>query len=226
MHYRFLQAQALQIDQTSYDELAKDLEKIGVGIKEAANILEIPRSRFYRRDRSSDTEGRSNPDTQKVIEAIKSVITIPHMAIIDRFDRSIIGYEINSRCRAVEWLWAFDNAIKPRFPDGSRDQGGLILQVDNGCQPTSKKFIETVKLCNVDLIYSAYTTPEHNAHIERFLRTLKEEENWYNLYESYSEAVTSIEVYIDFYNNDRIHSALGYLTPAEYYRQSILLKAA
>lgn len=276
---------------------------MGVGIKEAANILEIPRSRFYKRDRSSNTEGSSNPDTQKVIEAIKSACeqyplygyrrirailkrkfnihislkrvnrlmrklgltqsriknrrivqmkdrpehpTEPNqvwemdmtktylngygwlyiMAIIDRFDRSIVGCEINSRSRTVEWLSAFDKAVKNRFPDGSRDQGKLVLQVDNGCQPTSKKFIEAVKLCDVDLIYSAYATPEHNAHIERFFRTLKEEEIWYNLYETYSEAVTSIEVYIDSYNNDRIHSALGYLTPAEYYRQSILLKAA
>ncbi|NLU51074.1 MAG: transposase [Syntrophomonadaceae bacterium] len=36
----------------------------------------------------------------------------------------------------------------------------------------------------------------------------------------------SIEAYIDFYNNDRIHSALGYMTPAEYYQQNILQSAA
>lgn len=148
------------------------------------------------------------------------------MAIIDRFDRSIVGYEINSCARAIQWLNAFDKAIKNRFPDGSRDQGSLILQVDNGCQPTSKRFIEAVQLCDVNLIYSAYATPEHNAHIERFFRTLKEEEIWYNLYETYSEAITSIEVYIDFYNNDRIHSALGYLTPAEFYQQTTLQKIA
>ncbi|NLZ52787.1 MAG: transposase, partial [Thermoanaerobacteraceae bacterium] len=69
-------------------------------------------------------------------------------------------------------------------------------------------------------------TPEHNAHIERFFRTLKEEELYYNLYETYSEAITSIEAYIDFYNNHRIHSALGYVTPAEYYQQSILQNVA
>jgi putative transposase len=227
---------------------------MGVGIKKAANILEIPRSRFYKRDRSSDSEERSNPDTQKVTEAIKSACdqyplygyrsirailkrkfnihislkqvnrlmkklgltqnriknrrivqmkdrpaqpTEPNqvwemdmtktylngygwlyiMAIIDRFDRSIVGYEINSRCRAMEWLSAFDKAIKNRFPDGSRDQGGLVLQVDNGCQPTSKKFIEAVKLCDVDLLYSAYATPEHNAHIGGFSVLLKKKKS-------------------------------------------------
>jgi putative transposase len=75
-------------------------------------------------------------------------------------------------------------------------------------------------------MYSAYATPEHNAHIKRFFRTLKEEELYYNLYETYSEAITSIEAYIDFYNNNRIHSVLGYLTPVEYYQQSILQNVA
>lgn len=93
-------------------------------------------------------------------------------------------------------------------------------------QPTSNKFIKEMAVCDVTLLYSAYTTPEHNAHIGRFIRTLKEEEIYYNLYETYSEAITSIEAYIDFYNNNRIHSALGYLTPAEYYQQSILHNAA
>lgn len=147
------------------------------------------------------------------------------MAIIDRYDRSIVGYEISSRSRTDEWLAAFDKAVKNRFPEGTRDQG-LILQVDNGCQPTSRKFVKELSTSDITLLYSAYATPEHNAHIERFFRTLKEEELYYNLYETYSEAITSIEAYIDFYNNHRIHSALGYLTPAEYYQQSILQNVA
>lgn len=147
------------------------------------------------------------------------------MAIIDRYDRTIVGYEINSRSRAAEWLVAFDKAIKNRFPQGTRDQG-LILQVDNGCQPTSRAFIKELGLCDVALLYSAYATPEHNAHIERFFRTLKDEELYYNLYETYSEAIISIEAYINFYNKDRIHSALGYMSPAEFHQSKALQSAA
>jgi putative transposase len=86
------------------------------------------------------------------------------MAIIDRYDRSIVGYEINSRARAAEWLAAFDKAVKNHFPEGTRDQG-LILQVDNGCQTASRKFIKEMTTCDVTLLYSSYATPEHNAHI-------------------------------------------------------------
>jgi len=46
------------------------------------------------------------------------------------------------------------------------------------------------------------------------------------MYETYGEAITSIDAYIDFYNNNRIYSALGYLTPAEYYQQSTLQNVA
>ena len=143
------------------------------------------------------------------------------MAIIDRYDRYIVGYEVSSRARTIEWLSAFDKALKNRFPNGSRDQG-LILQVDNGCQPTSQRFVNELAACDVALLYSQYATPEHNAHIERFFRTLKEEELYYNLYETYSEAITSIEAYIDFYNHGRIHSAIDYFTPAEFYLQNFL----
>jgi hypothetical protein len=57
---------------------------------------------------------------------------------IERYDHSIVGNEINSRSRTTEWLKAFDKAVKNRFPNGTRDQG-LILQVDNGCQPTRQQ---------------------------------------------------------------------------------------
>jgi len=285
--------------------LAGELKKQGISIKDAADILGVPRSRFYPRTRKKKetTKHEQNYITDKELSAsIKTAcnryplygyrririilkreynISVSQkrvhrimnklglsqqrlknrrvvqmkerpsepskpnqiwemdmtktylngygwlyiMAIIDRYDRSIVGYEINSRARATEWLKAFDKAVKNRFPNGTRDQG-LILQVDNGCQPTSNTFIKEMAVCDVTLLYSAYATPEHNAHIERFFRTLKEEEIYYNLYETYNEAITSIEAYIDFYNNNRIHSALGYLTPAEYYQQSILHNAA
>jgi putative transposase len=115
------------------------------------------------------------------------------IAIIDRYDRTIAGYEISPRGRAIEWLTALDKVLMSRFPEGVRDKGHLILQTDNGCQPTSRKFTETVAKCDVELIYTAMATPEHHTHIALFFRTLKEEEIWPNLYDIFSEAMTSIE---------------------------------
>jgi putative transposase len=104
--------------------------------------------------------------------------------------------------------------MNKRFPLGIRETApSLTLQVDNGCQPTSRSFVNTVKRCSIDLAFTAIATPEHNAIIERFFRTLKEECIWPNLFESFEEAVKEIGDYIQFYNSERIHSALGYLSP-------------
>lgn len=139
------------------------------------------------------------------------------MGIIDLFDRMIVGYHISPRARGAEWLATFNDAVQKRFPDGVREALPLILQTDNGCQPTSRAFVKGIRLCDVGLAYTALATPEHNACIERFFRTLKEEEIWPNLYETYEQAVQSIERYIAFYNLERVHSSLGYRTPADYH---------
>ncbi|MCL6451169.1 MAG: integrase core domain-containing protein, partial [Acetobacteraceae bacterium] len=59
-------------------------------------------------------------------------------------------------------------------------------------------------------------------YIERFFRTLKEEEVWPNLYSTLDEARQSIGNYVSFYNEQRLHSALGYQPPAAFARTQLL----
>jgi putative transposase len=59
-------------------------------------------------------------------------------------------------------------------------------------------------------------TPEYNAHIERFFRTLKEEEIWPNLHDTYREVVSLVEGCMGRYKLSRIRSARDYSSPAEY----------
>ena len=63
--------------------------------------------------------------------------------------------------------------------------------------------------------YTGYNAPDDNAYIERVIRTVKEEEIWANVYDTLSEARAAIEAYVNYYNRERIHSALGYRTPNE-----------
>lgn len=65
-----------------------------------------------------------------------------------------------------------------------------------------------------------------NAYVERVIRTVKEEEVWPNLYDSLSEARSAMEDYINYYNNERIHSALAYQTPSEFAAAHNTLAAA
>lgn len=62
--------------------------------------------------------------------------------------------------------------------------------------------------------------PYDNATCERFMRTLKEEEVYLSEYETMSEARESIARFIEeVYNRKRLHSALGYMPPAEFEQQ-------
>jgi len=59
--------------------------------------------------------------------------------------------------------------------------------------------------------------PQQNAYAERLIRTLKEEEVYLNEYEDIEEARERIGYFLEeVYMKKRVHSALGYLTPAEF----------
>jgi len=58
-------------------------------------------------------------------------------------------------------------------------------------------------------------SPQQNGMIERFFRALKEECVWLYNFKSFKEAKDTITAWIDFYNNQRPHQALGYQSPAE-----------
>ena len=61
--------------------------------------------------------------------------------------------------------------------------------------------------------------PYENAVIESFYRTLKLEEVRPNHYRSFLEAEVALDQYIRLYNQKRMHSSLGYLSPDEYEAQ-------
>jgi putative transposase len=62
---------------------------------------------------------------------------------------------------------------------------------------------------------TASTLTDDNAYVERIIRTVKEEEIWPNLYDTFSEAHAAIDAYVRYYNEERINSALDYSTPKE-----------
>jgi len=90
------------------------------------------------------------------------------------------------------------------------------LRTDRGPQYESEAFKESMKVLGVRQEFIAINTPEQNAHVESFHKTLKREYIWTRDFQSYQEASEAIlEAFID-YNQRRIHSALKYMTPYEY----------
>lgn len=137
------------------------------------------------------------------------------VTVVDCFTRQIVGWTLDRRCRASEWVSALRTALAERGLTTKAVCQGLTVRSDNGAQPCSKRFVEFLGCVGVQGQYTGYNAPDDNAFVERVIRTLKEEELWPNEYDTFSEAWEAIAAYVRFYNHERIHSALDYRTPDE-----------
>ena len=135
--------------------------------------------------------------------------------VMDIFTRRIVGWHLNRRCRAKEWLNALNQALCVEFPDGPRD-AGLTIRMDNGCQPTSNAYIDTLQTCGITGEWVGFNCPEQNAHIESAIGTLKQDWLWLEDCESFDEAHELCLRAITEYNQDHPHSNLNMLSPNEF----------
>jgi len=136
------------------------------------------------------------------------------VSVIDCCTREIVGWNLSHRCRTEEALDAVEQAVLNRLPAGSRESD-LVLTTDNGTQFTSSRFMETLARLGITHRRTAYHHPEGNSYIERFHRSLKEEEVWTSEYRSLGEARENIGRYLTEYNHDRPHHGVGNRTPNE-----------
>jgi len=136
------------------------------------------------------------------------------VCVIDCCTREIVGWNLSHRCRTEEALDAVEQAVLNRLPAGSRESD-LTLTTDNGTQFTSARFMEMLTRLGITHRRTAYHHPEGNSYIERFHRSLKEEEVWPSEYRSLGEARESIGRYLEEYNHDRPHHGVGNRTPHE-----------
>jgi len=138
------------------------------------------------------------------------------VCVIDCCTREIVGSNLSHRCRTEDALAAVEQAVLERLPAGSREEN-VTLTTDNGTQFTSSRFLETLGRLGITHRRTAYHHPEGNSYIERFHRSLKEEEVWTAEYRSLEEARASIARWIQEYNHDRPHRGVGNRTPHEAY---------
>jgi putative transposase len=108
------------------------------------------------------------------------------VSVIDCCTREIVGWDLSLRCRTEEALAALNRAVLEVLPFGSRGTG-LTLTTDNGTQFTSARYVETLNRLGITHRRTAYNHPEGNSYIERFHRSLKEEEVWLNEYENFAQ---------------------------------------
>lgn len=140
------------------------------------------------------------------------------LSIIDVFDRSIVDYHIGLSCTAKDAKETLISALIKRNLLSSKSKP--IIRTDNGSQFISNIFKYTCEKLNIHHEQIPVKTPNKNAHIESFHNLLQNECLKYFSFTSFKEAYKEVVKYIDYYNNIRIHSAIGYVTPMEFYKEN------
>lgn len=133
--------------------------------------------------------------------------------MFDVFTREWVGYCFDLSAVKENAIIAIENSLvthRDIVPEN------MIIRTDNGSQYTSKAFRKSIAVLGLKLEHIYYNTPEQNGHIESFHKTLKKEYVWSNDFQNYQEAESTIKYAFTDYNQNRIHSALRYLTPYEF----------
>lgn len=141
--------------------------------------------------------------------------------VLDLFSRKVIGLAMDKSLHTALVLRALEQALQRRQPEGC-----LQHHSDRGCQYTSEAFQALLAknkiICSMSGIGNCYD----NAVAESFFHTLKTEWIYFERYDNREQAMRSIFEYVEvFYNNQRRHSTVGYLSPVEferrYYQQAL-----
>ena len=140
-------------------------------------------------------------------------------AVIDCYDRELVGFEFALRGRAKEAERALEAACLQRFGTIRPSGNTPIIRSDNGLIFQSRRFRDACAFYRLDQEYITPYTPEQNGLIERFFRSLKEECVWQHTFESFAEATGVISAWITWYNEGRPHQALGYQSPKQFQQQ-------
>jgi transposase InsO family protein len=130
--------------------------------------------------------------------------------IIDVFSRGIRGWYRDRDLSSALTHRALDRALAQHGPP-------KIHHSDHGVQYLAGGYVEKLQSHGVKISCSAKGKPTQNGKCERFIRTLKESEVYLNEYADLTDARRQIRKFLeDVYMRKRIHSALDYVTPAEF----------
>ena len=135
--------------------------------------------------------------------------------VMDLYDLKIIGWSYGVNMTADIVVEAFKRAKTNR-----KIENEMIFHSDLGSQYTSNEYEKILKENNVKHSYSKKGYPYDNASMESFNAILKKEEVNVNTYNTFKEAKLAIFEFIEsWYNNTRIHSSNGYITPNQKYAE-------
>lgn len=134
------------------------------------------------------------------------------VAVLDWYSRYVVSWEIDQTLELPFVLTCVERAMKEATPE--------IFNSDQGSHFTSEQYLEPLRTKGVQISMDGKGRALDNIFTERLWRSVKYEEVYLKSYETPREARVGLNGYLNFYNTERPHQALGYRTPKEVYGES------
>jgi putative transposase len=131
-------------------------------------------------------------------------------AVMDWYSRYVLCWSVSTTLDTAFCLEALEGALQLGTPQ--------IFNTDQGSQFTSLEFTSRLLRSGIAISMDGRGRAFDNIFIERLWRTLKYEEVYIKGYEGARDAQIGLSTYLRYYDDQRLHSALGYATPREFYR--------
>lgn len=128
------------------------------------------------------------------------------VAILDLYSRKVLSYRLSNTLDADFCVDALEDAIKVYGEPA-------IFNTDQGSQFTSDRFTKVLKEHYVKISMDSKGRALDNIYVERLWRSLKYEDIYLKSYETMGELKEGVKRYFKFYNTERFHQSLDYLTP-------------
>jgi transposase InsO family protein len=173
-------------------------------VKRACELLEVSRSAYY--------AARQGSPSQRAAEDAEPGKGWLYLAtVIGIASRRFIGYALAGHLRTELVGDALSNAVAARDP-----RPGVIFHSGRGCQHTSAAYAALAEQNQVTLSVGRTGQCRDNASAESFFSSLKGELADTRAWPSRAGARRAVVEYIAWYNGTRLHSSLGYQSPADY----------